>query len=363
MPAVGIFTKQERKYLVFGYIKQITCNTPTDIIDLCFVFYDDVYEWVLNTSQLHSFIYDYNAYEQNKNILSGAPFITNEIQFQCMLSKDYSQSQVKFDLYILSIPPPIKSVTYFMQLFCTQFQYEFRSFDVQTCVGKSKGWPSKTVTIANVKTFQQLNLECYLEILAIEYNDITALQVPRNYYKPIVMNVESEYKWNIDNKLLNIFKQADNGRGYYADSFNNDCFCIIVSPNGSGLHTKGQFILGLKLLKLHHKLKSISLNINIEAYTNKKILWNDSKCVSRNTNLVKLWPDKQFVISTESIQLWTTMWIHIFVKIEELETVNGKTVLYKQFEEYDVMNVTKTKFEIGIHNNYKQQNYYPILME
>ena len=322
MASACILTQRQRQDLVYGFINQITYASPDDLIDLCTAFYDDVFEWRVPHKQFKSLLQKHKVDDISRvtsSQLTSPQYKINDIIFECKLSKGYYSGQIEFDLYIKSMPKHIERITYFMQMFCTQILYEFRSFDSMERVGKSKGWPKRTVNAQSLKQFSSLNLGCYLDVLAMEYK---APQLA-NYYKPIHMDICSEFRWEIDGDLMRRFKASENGRGFYAESFNHGCLCIIASPNGTIKANEGTFVLGLKLLRIHHHLKGMTLRVKTSTdlmdFGRKA---SQQKKVDVHANLVKLWPNVCIQFGIDAIKNVDRMEICIKVQIMALKSSN-----------------------------------------
>ena len=97
----------------------------------------------------------------------------------------------------------------------------------------------------------------------IDAKNIESVKTP-----PVILSETVEYEWNIDDKLLYLFKNAEVNTSFYSNSFDlNEMWCLKCIP----CNVAAKCIVGLGLIKLPLRIHSI--NVHVKLYVNNKLFW------------------------------------------------------------------------------------------
>ena len=274
--------KPKRECLVFGWNRTNSSMIPSEICMLCLLFYDSIIDWTLRDAALDQFF-------KCKGIesLQGPEFKIRDIPIRLELFPNGRlvrfSGYVDFIFRVLTeeITHLIASFDIYFELFCFETKYQFRkSMTIDTDSGYFCQWYRYSVRLKKLKQMKvtELNFGCFVEILNIKYRK-DQYRI-KSYIRPIWMNVNYKYEWDLDDEEMDIFKSSRVDSSLYSNNFNHKCWCIVLVPNGWSYHEEGigHLFAKVKLLRLPFGVKSMDIETQwIIKSENKSVQWKYSK--------------------------------------------------------------------------------------
>ena len=137
-------------------------------------------------------------------------------------------------------------------------------------VGDGLSWVGKNMGFEKLSKFDSLHIECYVDILFIEYKK--KLKMPPWIALPVARIKDTRFVWNIEEELLSKFKQENNKWGYYSDTFMEHCLSLICRPNDYGTMK-----LKVRLLRIPYGVKGYIVNAKFTVYLDNKEIVKENK--------------------------------------------------------------------------------------
>ena len=262
-----MLSREEQECLSDGYIRNNCIHSvPVPINRLIQTFWAEHIWFTLKGNKLKQFL---NA--NIGDIIRGKAFKIGDITGYTMLFPNGRgrSNDAGFVQYLLelTIPSNVKAMAVHFELYCLQSKAYWKQ-TVYFCGEDGKNglylmMGYYQMKLSECKDAQQLDFVHYADILSIEYKEDSGKQ---NYYKQIKMNHKSEYEWNINQSMIQLFKNGHRGKWEFSPSFNNDCWALFCAPNGHGLFE--YFFFGLRLLSLPHQIKEFEVKIILDIEPN-----------------------------------------------------------------------------------------------
>ena len=257
-----MLSQQQQSLLCDGYIRNHSLHSILEINRLIQTFWAEHIWWRVTGNQMKEF--------QNANIgdtICGKKFKIRDITGYPLLFPNgfdkcsgFVQHRIE-----LNIPSNIISITVHFELYCFQTRAHWKSTGY-FCDGDENNTLSlkmgkNQIKLSQCQDAQYLDFMHYVDILSIEYKENSDKQ---NYYKQIKMKQKLEYQWNINQRMLQLFKNGHKGRAEWSQSFNNNCWALFCVPNGS--KNIEYVCIGCKLLAIPHQIKQFEIKMifNIE---------------------------------------------------------------------------------------------------
>ena len=247
--------------LLYGYLRAYAVYTiGHDTIMLIFKYFDESYIFsIKKNSQLLS-----------KPINVNSPYVI-PLHRQCIDDKINTIFYIPSDRK--SIKFELKVPTYKLSGDQKMMVYVGLSCDKLQCYAKGvTQFNARTrkllpVQVCSMKNWMRLKeneiVKFKVNIKVIDACNITSIFIPRINLSEIV-----EYEWNIDNKLLEMFQNADVNTSFYSNNFDeNGTWCLEFIP----CTKDGECIVGLGLIKLPLNMHSIKVHVTL--YVNGKKTW------------------------------------------------------------------------------------------
>lgn len=271
-----MLSKEQQACLCDGYVRN-NCirSTPLSINRLIQTFWSEYVWWTLKGNQMKRFLnantYDTILGKQFKiSDLTGKQSKIRGIPMVPILFPNGYDDYIGFVQYglCLETTPNIKSMVVNYELYCIQTKayckktkYYFVDID-----GRNKLWlmmGNHQMKLSQFKESKQFDVMYYVDILNIEYKQDSD---KKNYSKEIKMNDKSEYEWNIDQSMIELFKNGHRDRKEFSPSFNNKCWTLYLYPNGYDDHN--YVGVGFRLLSIPHSIKQFELKVIIDIKPN-----------------------------------------------------------------------------------------------
>eukprot|EP01084_Bolivina_argentea_P085306 154171_1 len=322
MPSFCSYTFKERttRLLVFGYIRshEKYISMPQDLYELFFQFYNEKTYLTLNGDKLNEFISC-----KHKNPYLGPIIEIMNCKFQMIFYPngefDDEEGYVQFYLELIDKPQNMKCVIIYYIMNCIEANYECRSCHKFIDLKNATAWPPFNVPIKVYKQSNELHFGCFIDVKHIVYNkkdkkdekDENDKKIQSDYTNPMKINICSEYKWDISNELLTMFKNAPCGKGFYSPNYGNNTWCLIIGPNGDNKTNKGSFICGPKILQLPFGIGAIGVIYSLESNYN-NIKWNDMQLFHYSKKCAQ-WSDDTF--PNDALKDIDHLWVKVTNKI------------------------------------------------
>ena len=265
---------------IAGYSRKnaLSQTIPDVILNLIVQFYNTAKFWTVSKETISAIPKPELFLQGDESTLFGPSFIINSIPFQLRLQRT-SDAHLLLELYLKNIPSDMNYViTATVVLYCAETKTEYRKF-ASLDKGSYVCWRYHALLFKEALDHTQLNLSADVEVLSIEEDeenekgDKTEAETSNlAWFKPVEINPYNEeirYEWNVDQEILNEFKNCHNGVSFWApDRFGiGNNFCLYCTPNGCMPFDKGNCVLFIQSLALPYPLKGgISVKYRIECF-------------------------------------------------------------------------------------------------
>eukprot|EP01084_Bolivina_argentea_P059429 108531_1 len=279
-----LYDPEDRHKVVFGMIRaynKYDLQIPKAIKRLCLQYYDDIIDWIIKDDELKTFYNKQNTFEPT---LNGPSFMINNIPLLLSISPDGSGWIPKgFVAYFFGcdcskLPINVDNVTVLMILFCRETNYVFRHSKTFYCGNKMDYivWYYLNMRLKDARqaNYKSIHFGCYVDLLHINYKKDKKQHMkllPCYFTQDICMWSNYKYIWRLNKEEINRFKTGKYGQSIYSPMINNNCWCIVCSPNGITKKTKNNIHGRLKILKLPYGIQSIVVQYTLVLKVNGKI--------------------------------------------------------------------------------------------
>ena len=273
-----------RHALVYGYLRQntprIDTKLPSELYMLCLRFFSESMQWTLEHKSLSDFFED-----ARERLILGPQFQIENVCFQLLiLLKQFKQ---RFHVIFGFMAEPqsfstfnIKAVTIHFTLSLHEMGYAYK--DTKRLVASDYRavwyWPQIQFSALKMARLSALHFECFARILSIEHQHGHRA----HFGSAPTMNVRHEYEWRLSDEEQRRFYACHFDESVYSPNFNDECFCVVVSPNGistSSTESEGRLAAKLKLLRLPVGVGALLVKFQLQI----KARGMESPCVYRAT--------------------------------------------------------------------------------
>ena len=257
-----------------------------------------------------------------KESLTGDTFKIGKLPFalEAYPNGDDDRNNGSFMLYLtlLSTPDQYKQIIFNLRLFCKETHSSFTSIAIFTSQRNSAGWSQDTVKLTEIKEINDLNqlsIGCninILKIIDIDNNIIYKYKNPSQITSPIT------FTWNIDENLMNQFKNCRVGRSFESEIFDK-MWCLRCSPNGKRSSDEGNVKLYLLLCSLpiiddnDNEEDDDSIHVQYTLWCNETETGYNSKIVLDYEYSTVGWPAK--ILLTPKIQQQSSLTFNAEIEI------------------------------------------------
>eukprot|EP01084_Bolivina_argentea_P265244 449515_1 len=251
--------KKQTELSVFGYIKQqssISKSIPIVIIKLIIKFYDIFFYWNIKGKEIEAFI---NA-KEGKDFFCKKIINIKDIEFGF---KVYPNGRSWKDKGMLApylrlkyLPSNIEHVGVYYSFKCEETQCIHNRFKI---FSKKMSSGIYMTNISKCKNLKQINFICYVDIKYIKYKSNTN---KFNYIKPLKMNKNVNYLWNINNKLMNKCKLLTKTEYIVTDNFDGNNWNVRFYH--FMVDKKQKIALDLNCLWMPYGIKGLEIKLNME---------------------------------------------------------------------------------------------------
>ena len=299
----SFLTKVQQDFLFYGYgRKSCRITMPMALIQLCVLFYNELFHWVFVGEKLKELLSTNNGGEVISKV-----FRRNGIPFHCSLSpngwKGDPVSHVAAYLELNKLPLNVECIVVHYELYIVETDTYHRSTTIldwynENASGWLKGKLKSSSLKQATKAAKQLNFICNLEVLEIEYkfDPKTRIKPPMYRKNGIKMREIVKYKWKIPNDILEFLKSSECTDD---DFFESE---YIDNKNwGMGLFKEKrdgvfQFAAWLGLYSLPEKIKNIIFQLRVY------YIVNGIETKSQKFNSKMSYPFKQ--CTTNKLRKW-----------------------------------------------------------
>ena len=202
----------------------------------------------------------------------------NNIEFKIELylngQNEDEMGYVQFRIVLHEIPPNInmESIILTVRLCCNEVFTSWKHPQILYQKGDTISWPTNILPLIELKG--DTIFGCDMELTQMKYskqrrftfggshshdNDDEKHQIFT--YRPLATTAKCKFEWEIDEMIMKLFKEAQDGKSYCSIDINN-IWCLCCYPNENGF-----VVLSLKLLRLPPKVRCIEINLRLNTIT------------------------------------------------------------------------------------------------
>eukprot|EP01084_Bolivina_argentea_P302692 522525_1 len=178
-----ILNKIEQKHLIFGYFRrQCHLNTPQVLINICILYYNNIFEWKLAMTDITNIQHKYDWYDNAPPFTSNS-FEINNIKFNCTLYPfgivTFSYGDVISDGGFIEfglqakLPKDVSEITIHYKLYCLESKIFYKDTSVLNHDYSKIRWHSRCMKLSDYMNQNSFTFLYCIEILDIQWKDIS----------------------------------------------------------------------------------------------------------------------------------------------------------------------------------------------
>eukprot|EP01084_Bolivina_argentea_P299375 516038_1 len=248
----------------------------------------------------------------------------NNISFRLQLRLNDSK-YIQYHLIANQLPPDIAHIVIFCRLYCNFLTLMGEPILYkQTKLFQNKNdhisWPIHQLRLSvckkHKKTTQNIEFQCDIQLLQIKEKQYISR------FLSFSTSAHVSFEWNITETLINSFKKAKFGKGFYSRDISN-IWCLCCYPNGNynNINSKGSLLLSLQLLRLPIQVSSFQITFLLQCEDK---IWMQKKCLFGYDSSVQIWPSNLF--QTQLLHKLRSMILKVSIKIDRVSGIDGKEI-------------------------------------
>ena len=261
----SLLSRTKQILLIYGYVRELNEDyVLTDLMKVCIRFYDDASEININKKDYKKFLSS-----ECGEIIAQKSFTIQGIEFNAIIQPNgrnkSSSGYVQYYIQIDSVPEYVKNVRISFILSCKQTNYEFRSMHQFTRYHKRHGWRPDKLLLQQCEDadYDRMDFGVYIDLLCIEYHIDKYPELKTYKNEAVLMNKSSAYKWYMGEQTLDKLRSLKFGDCIYSNNFEDNCWCLVATPQGLSEYKKGVFRLSIKLLRLPYDISRIRIRYTV----------------------------------------------------------------------------------------------------
>ncbi len=246
-----------RQLLFSGYIKQNFHQfIPNDIMQFIFKFYETSFTWFIEGESMEKFR---NC--KFKDVMHGPQFAMNGITFELTLCPQgwIRKGYIACYLELMDKLDAIKAISANITMCIKELNLVYKASKTWNKKADGTGINDKMMPFADVKMMDSLTIDCYIDVLYIEYDPVLKLD-PLILSPMIPVIKDTEFIWNIDDILLTKIKNTGYKWIYQSDNFYDNCLMLEAMVYQENMK------LGVKLLRLAFGIREYIVSIKWTIY-------------------------------------------------------------------------------------------------